>query len=182
MKKRQFTILALGLTAVVAALAGFLPRGKPAADVGTPPPALARLWQLQLPDLAGEAKSLARWQGKVLVVNFWATWCPPCREEIPGFERLSRKYAARNVEFVGIGIDSPEKIREFIAGEPVTYTLLSSGAEALQVLPELGNRSQGLPFTLVLDAAGAVSLARLGLLPEPELDRLLDSLAPAPRQ
>ena len=79
---------------------------------------------LVLTDLNGQPQSLGQWRGKVLIVNYWATWCPPCREEMPGFSRLQDKYRDKGVQFVGISIDTADKIIEFQKTTPVTYPLL----------------------------------------------------------
>jgi thiol-disulfide isomerase/thioredoxin len=83
---------------------------------------------LTLPDLGGRLQALAQWRGKVLVVNYWASWCAPCVEEMPAFSRLQRQYAAQGVQFVGIGLDEVEKMRIFVKATPVAYPLLVGDA------------------------------------------------------
>jgi thiol-disulfide isomerase/thioredoxin len=139
----------------------------PAAD------AAQRLLATSLPDLQGAPQSLSQWQGKVLVVNFWATWCPPCRDEIPGFLRLHGKYRDRDVEFVGIGIDSADNMRRYAGETGIDYPLLVGTPATMELAAAFGNRSQGLPMTVVLDRAGELREVRLGLLHERELERIL---------
>ncbi|HUW36093.1 MAG TPA: TlpA disulfide reductase family protein [Rhodocyclaceae bacterium] len=141
-------------------------------------PAGAReLLALTLPDAAGASQSMQQWRGKVLVVNFWATWCPPCREEMPGFSRLQSKFSAKNVQFVGIGIDSADKIRQFSHDLPVSYPLLVGGTALMGLTEQLGDHEGGLPFTVILGRDGKLLQTRLGLWQESELEKVLVALA-----
>ena len=124
-------------------------------------------------DLSGRTRRLIEWQGRVALFNFWATWCAPCLEEMPLLDAIGRKYA---VSVVGIGIDSAAKIREFVSNIGVRYEMLVGDPSALTLVKELGNRSGGLPFTLVLDRAGRVAHRKLGAYSEPELDGIVTSL------
>lgn len=132
-----------------------------------------RLLALTLPDLDTLPQALSQWRGQVLVVNYWATWCAPCRKEMPGFARLQNKYAGKGVQFVGISIDDADKVREFQSRIRVPYPLLIGGPESLAVTVELGNATMGLPFTVVIDQKGQVARTRLGLFNEQNLDELL---------
>lgn len=127
-------------------------------------------------DLDGQPQSVKKWSGKVMVVNFWATWCPPCREEMPGFSRLQQKLAANGVQFVGIGIDEPVKIQEFQKEFPVSYPLLVAGLETMDLTRELGNATEGLPYTLIIDRQGQLRLARAGRMDEADIERELRQL------
>ena len=125
---------------------------------------------LTLPDLAGKPQAIAQWRGKVLVVNYWASWCAPCVEEMPAFSRLQEKYAARGVQFVGIGIDDVEKMQAFVRRTPVAYPLLVGDAAGSQT-PALQVR--GLPTTIVIDRDGGLAGSRLGRLDEATLEPML---------
>jgi len=135
--------------------------------------AIDRLLALTLDDEHGRQQALAQWRGKVLVVNFWATWCPPCREEMPYFSRLHAAYAARGVQFIGIAADSAEAVRAFSARAPVAYPLLVGGPGIMELSAGLGNQAAGLPFTLILDRNAEPVATRTGRLPEAELENLL---------
>lgn len=125
------------------------------------------------PDLSGRPRRLLEWKGRVLVFNFWATWCAPCREEMPMLSRLREKYESKGVEFIGISIDSAAKILEFSKTLPVSYPLLVADAGAIDLMRSLGNAGGALPFTVVLDRAGAVAYRRLGALVEEDLEKAL---------
>ena len=168
--EQRLIIFAVAFAAVIA---GALYSWSKIAPQPVSPDAAAQLLALRLPDLASKQHLLSDWRGKVLVVNFWATWCPPCREEIPGFIRLSEKYREKGVEFVGISIDSADKVRDYAAKESINYTLLIGDGSAMAVAPAFGNRAQGLPFTVILDRAGATHKVKIGLLDEAELDGIL---------
>jgi len=131
---------------------------------------------MPMTDLTGKPTSLEAWKGKILVINYWATWCPPCRAEMPGFSRLAQKYEAKNVQFVGIGIDSGDKILQFSKDTPVSYPLMVGTPEHLALAGRLGNPAQGLPFTLLLDAGGRLHSVKLGRMTESDLEQRLSAL------
>ena len=127
-------------------------------------------------DLQGKARSLSEWQGRVIVANFWATWCAPCVEEIPLLISTRKSRAAQGLEIVGIAVDQVAKVSEFAARMQIDYPILLGDARTLDLIRHLGNRSGGLPFTAFLDRSGAVVRTKLGLLRPPELDSILTSL------
>jgi thiol-disulfide isomerase/thioredoxin len=114
------------------------------------------------PDVNGQARRLADWQGRALVCNFWATWCAPCREEIPLLDRLQSEHDDKALQVVGIAVDSAANVRQFLEALPVRYPILVADASALELMRRLGNRSGGLPFTVLLDKSGALRERRLG--------------------
>jgi thiol-disulfide isomerase/thioredoxin len=132
--------------------------------------ALTRLMTKKYADLQGRPLSLQQWSGKVLVVNFWATWCPPCREEMPGFSRLQKKYAANGVQFVGIGVDDADKMQQYQKEYPVDYPLMVAELDAMGLTAELGNSTEGLPFTVFIDRTGRLHSAKIGRMSESEVE------------
>jgi thiol-disulfide isomerase/thioredoxin len=124
-------------------------------------------------DLAGKRRDLLEWQGQVLVVNFWATWCEPCREEIPAFIRVRRKLLRSGVEFVGIAIDQAAKVSLFAKTVQIDYPLLLAGASGPDLMRKLGNPSGGLPFTVVLDQKGTIAFRNLGALTAAKIEAQL---------
>lgn len=128
-------------------------------------------------DLNGRPRQLNEWRGRVVVLNFWATWCAPCREEIPMFIAARSEYASYGVEIIGIGIDQADKIAEFAAQMKIDYPLLVADAAAMDMMRQLGNRAAGLPFTVIVDRAGNPVAHKLGALRRDELDRMLSAVA-----
>jgi thiol-disulfide isomerase/thioredoxin len=166
--------LILGAAGIAAAAAGFL--------VG---PALLRLGEggegeipsaASFQDLAGKVRTLGEWRGKVLVCNFWATWCAPCREEIPLLVAASRKYGPSGVEIVGIAIDNGAKVGQFAASFKIPYPILLAEARGLSLMGQLGNSAGGLPYTVVADRKGKLIHRKLGAFKPAELDAVLDPL------
>jgi peroxiredoxin len=137
----------------------------------------AELLAARFTDLEGKPRRLMDWQGRALLCNFWATWCAPCREEVPLLVAAKQNLSANGAEIVGIGIDSAANMREFAAKYKINYPLLVGDATALAVLRSLGNPGGGLPYTVALDRTGAIVRRHLGALSAPELGQVLASLA-----
>ncbi len=129
-------------------------------------------------DLDGRARSIGEFQGKVVVLNFWATWCAPCREEMPGFERLQSRWAGRGVQFVGVSNEDAAKVTLFARSLGITYPLWTGGDEVQEISRRLGNERSVLPYTVVLDPSGRVVAWRVGAYPEAELEATVRPIAP----
>lgn len=166
--------LMLGVVALMAAAVGYRLGilGKSAETPTVASPVLP-IFETVLSDLKGQPQRLDQWRGKLLVVNYWATWCPPCLEEMPGFSRLQGKYRSNGVQFVGISIDTADKILEFQKTTPVTYPLLIGDIGVMEKSAALGNTRQALPFTAVFDREGHLSATKLGRYAEADLEQLL---------
>jgi thiol-disulfide isomerase/thioredoxin len=168
----------LGAVAMGALIAGFLLR--PADRRPVPPPvpeaAGAALLQAALPDLAGAPQRLDQWKGKVLVVNFWATWCAPCRDEIPALVRLQREMSGQGLQVVGIAIDQLDKVRPYAAEMGINYPILIGELDAIDLARQAGNELGGLPFTVVLDRSGNAIRGELGRVTEARLAALIRPL------
>jgi len=160
-------------------------RFQPTAPADT---AVGALMQVSLKDSGGRQRKMSEWQGKVLLINFWATWCPPCVSEMPDLVALQNDLAGKNLQVVGIGIDSPSNIREFadkhqitypllLIGidspsnirefadkHQITYPLLLGGLEGSELSRQFGNESGGLPFTILIGADGSVRKTYMGRL------------------
>ena len=132
---------------------------------------LANPWQT--PD--GKPANTEQWKGKVLVVNFWASWCPPCVEEMPTLELLQQEYLQQNVLFIGIGIDSPSNIREFLKSTPVSYAIVIGGLEGSNLSKQMGNTQGALPYTVIIDSKGKSTYTKLGKISEDELRKAIKS-------
>lgn len=177
MKRSSLVWLTLASAALLAAAIGHRLGvfGKSAEATAPVTPAIP-IFDLVLTDLKGQPQSLGQWRGKVLIVNYWATWCHPCREEMPGFSRLQDKYRDKGVQFVGISIDTAAKIVEFQEKTPVIYPLLIGSMDIMENSAKLGNTRQALPFTAVFDKQGGLFSTKLGRVAEAELERQLIEL------
>jgi thiol-disulfide isomerase/thioredoxin len=148
---------------------------QPAFD--TPTPSSVKipevLPEFSLPDRAGDTTSIARWAGKSLVLNFWATWCAPCRREIPLLETLSREWSGRNLEVIGIAVDYREKVLAYANELKIPYALLIGEQEALDVAVKFGVDTPVFPFTVFTDNRGQVVTLYLGELHRPQADLIL---------
>lgn len=140
-----------------------------------PRQAIETLFATRLPDGKGNTIRIGDWRDKTLVVNFWAAWCQPCRDEMPAFSRLHTRYAERGVQFVGVAVDSEKNVAEFSAKLPVSYPLLIADTEGSKLMRDLGNRSMGLPYTLVIRPGGEAVMTQLGRLSENRLDGFLST-------
>lgn len=168
----------VGLVAALLALAAGVFIGMDAGGPKKSEPALSsnaisRFFSTQLNDETGKPFALEQWRGKILVVNFWASWCQPCREEMPAFSRLQSKYAANNVQFVGIALDSAANVSQFKKMLPINYPLLIAESEGSELTRQLGNSRLALPYTVVFGKRGEVRKIKLGRIHEDELDAIL---------
>lgn len=134
------------------------------------------LMDLVLPDVDGREQRLDQWKGKVLVVNFWATWCEPCREEMPEFVKTQTALGSKGLQFVGIAIDQPAKIRQFGEELKINYPSLVGGYGALELSETLGNKIKALPFTLIIGRDGQIAYTQMGPLKPGKLDAILGKL------
>lgn len=132
-----------------------------------------RLYAISLPDADGHMQSLAQWRGKYLVVNFWATWCAPCVKEMPELDRLQRRYADRKVAILGIGIETPERVRQFRDRLGLQMTLLAGEYDAMSIARAFGDEQGVLPYTVLLSTKGQLLRCRVGALEPGELERWL---------
>jgi thiol-disulfide isomerase/thioredoxin len=169
---RRRLLIGAAAAAVVATAAGiaWFERSRASSQDGS------AVLALVLPDVDGRDQPLAQWRGKVLIVNFWATWCAPCREEMPQFIAVQKREGANGVQFVGIAVDQADKVRDFAKEIGLNYPALIGGLGAIELSKALGNDLAALPFTIVLDRAGRVAHTQLGPLKAPQLDALLKDL------
>jgi thiol-disulfide isomerase/thioredoxin len=127
-------------------------------------------------DLDGNRRTRQEWNGKILVLNFWASWCPPCRDEMPLFVALQEEFAAAGVQFVGIAIDDQEPVQAFVDAYGIDFPTLLGDMAAIELAKRLGNRFGGLPFTVIARADGKILLRHPGELKREQLLPLLQEL------
>jgi thiol-disulfide isomerase/thioredoxin len=132
--------------------------------------------EFQLHDVSGKLRSSTEWQDKVLVLNFWATWCLPCRDEIPIFISLQERYRSKGLQFVGIALDDPELVREFAKEVRLNYPALFGEQDVIQLARRLGNQYGGLPYTVIFDRQGRVADTRAGPYTRESLEIILEAL------
>ena len=148
--------------------------GRPAPPLAGPPDiAPSALYAATFQDGAGQPQSLGQYQGRLLILNFWATWCAPCREEMPGFARLHTRWRDKGVQFVGISAEDRDKVGRFGRDLAIPYPLWSGGDEVGELSRRLGNRRGVLPHTAIIGAQGEVLEVRAGTFSESELEQRL---------
>jgi thiol-disulfide isomerase/thioredoxin len=135
----------------------------------------AAIFSAQLPDLQNKPQKFSQWQGKPLIINFWATWCSPCREEIPEFIALQKEYSGK-VRFVGIAIDEVKDVAAFAKQYGINYPTLIGEANAMELMRKEGNKLGGLPFTAIYNAKGERIAIELGRLKKEKLENYLKEL------
>jgi thiol-disulfide isomerase/thioredoxin len=126
--------------------------------------AVQQLTALSLTDSQGQLQKLSQWQGKFLLVNFWATWCAPCVQEMPELSNLQKNLSKSNIQLIGLGIDSPSNIVEFAQKYQISYPLFAAGMEGTDLSRQLGNQAGGLPFTVLISPDGVLLKSYLGRL------------------
>jgi thiol-disulfide isomerase/thioredoxin len=127
-----------------------------------------------LADTAGRRHSITEWDGKALVVNFWATWCAPCRRELPLLNHLQAEFAPRGIQVLGVAVDFAEDVRAFTREFPVAYPILVGEQDGLDAARAFGVATIGFPFTAFSDARGRIITVHMGELHEPEARTILD--------
>ena len=129
-----------------------------------------------LKDLQGNTHSIKQWRGKVVVLNFWASWCGPCRKEIPLFNQLQKEYGEDDVQFIGLAVDTLEAVKKFIEIVPIDYPVLIGDMEALKLVSAYGNSHGSLPYTVLIDRNGNIAAIASGILTREYASRAIERL------
>ncbi len=159
-----------GTTAAVAALAGFgwaWWRERPAEALTDP--ALMAFWQAHFETPGGQSLAAAGFKGRPLLINFWATWCPPCVEELPLIEAFYRQNSASGWQVLGIAADKKNSVSSFLTKIPLSFPIAIAGLEGVTLSRSLGNLAGGLPFTVVLGRDGQVVQRKMGQIQPDDL-------------
>jgi thiol-disulfide isomerase/thioredoxin len=187
---KTWALVAVAVGAMAAGAALYLARQQQAAApaptaapqasaTDATPPAKAPvevLPQFQLADRDGQLRSLADWPGKALIVNFWATWCAPCRREIPLLQQLQRDHGDEGFQVIGIAVDFRDKVLAYATDMKIDYPLLIGEQDALDAAAAFGVPTVGFPFTVFSDRRGRVVTTHFGELTAPEADLILDAV------
>lgn len=166
MKKNTVIVGVIGLLFALAGAYFGLRQHQPAQPAA---PAVASLLSQSMLDTNSQSQPLSQWKDKALVVNFWATWCAPCVEEMPGLSALQAEIAPRNIQIIGIGIDSTANIAQFASKYKIAYPLYTGGLDATELSRQFGNQAGGLPFTVLISRDGQIRKTYLGRLKFAEL-------------
>jgi thiol-disulfide isomerase/thioredoxin len=170
--KPSWVFSGVGVLALLAGTAMYLGTRTP-SPVSAAGAAPSAIYAAGFRDEQGADRSLAQFRNKLLVVNFWATWCAPCREEMPAFTRVQSRWAGRNVQFVGLAHDDPAKVAQFGKELAINYPLWTGGDGVGELSRRLGNRLGVLPYTVILDPNGRVLEQRVGPYTEAALEERL---------
>jgi thiol-disulfide isomerase/thioredoxin len=154
---------------VVAALAGSVVNWSRLRPRTLDPQASQALWSSEFDQADGKILRLADFQGQPLVLNFWATWCTPCVEEMPLLNTFFQENQSKSWQVVGLAIDQPSAVKRFLKQYPVSYPIGMAGLGGTELVKKLGNPEGSLPFTLVVNAKGAVVVQKLGKLSTQEM-------------
>lgn len=130
---------------------------------------LTNLWSLSFATPDGRPLSMQSMRGRPLLINFWATWCPPCVEELPLLDVFFRENASKGWQVIGLAVDKIGPVREFLAKQPLAFPVGLAGMEGVALSKSLGNVSGGLPFSVVLGADGSVRERKIGKLSAKDL-------------
>lgn len=134
------------------------------------------IFATSLPDITGENQAISQWRGNVLVVNFWATWCAPCQEEIPEFIEMQETYGDQGLLFIGIAIDREEMVIAFSEDFGINYPVLIEAPGAASLLEATGNPQAALPYTLVINRDGEIVETYLGRVHQEKLEKVFKPL------
>jgi thiol-disulfide isomerase/thioredoxin len=133
------------------------------------PDAVQALWGLEYDTPQGTRLSMASLRGRPLLINFWATWCPPCVEELPLLDAFYRENAAKSWQVLGLAVDQPSAVRTFLGRTPVRFPVGFAGLDGTELARSLGNLTGGLPFSVALGVDGQVRQRRMGRLSSDDL-------------
>ncbi|MCY7389001.1 MAG: TlpA family protein disulfide reductase [Burkholderiales bacterium] len=184
---KRFLIAAIVLLVALAGVALWLDRSdlatlplaaKSHATVAATAVSPGALYSAKFSDLQGNVQGLGQWDRKLLIVNFWATWCGPCKEEIPILVKIQEKFSGRDVQIVGIAVDSSLNVANYSRSIKINYPIFPDEVGAIAFSKRLGNRLGLLPHTVVIAPGGTVIYNKLGVVTEAELVDIIAKNAP----
>lgn len=184
---KRITLIALVLVALISGAAGYwLQQNQaPATTVSSAPPTKSlepaitigdQRPEFYLADLDGELRNITEFDGNVVMLNFWATWCPPCLKEIPAFQKVYADHREQGFEIVGVAIDDINAVKSFVELQNMQYPVWQGGSDATQLSREYGNSYGALPYSVIFDRNGKIHTMHSGELSEEKLRRVLARL------
>ena len=132
--------------------------------------------EFSMVDIGGQTRNIKDWDGQIILLNFWATWCPPCLEEIPGFIELQEQYGDQGFQIIGIAIDNEEAVREFAKETNFNYPIIAAELDGVGLSSRYGNHIGGLPYSVIINRKGEISDTIMGELSKIRAEQLLNDL------
>lgn len=157
------------------------PPAKPVVSAAPAPAAAARTQPLSKPqfslaDAQGVQRSITEWDGKALVVNFWATWCAPCRREMPLLREMQDLHTANDIQIIGVAVDFRDDVLKYLEAAPVNYPVLIGEQDAIDAAEGFGVEFMGLPFTAFTDHQGQILHVHIGEIHRPQAELIFDTV------
>lgn len=134
------------------------------------------LFAATFPDEKGQPQALKNYVGKIIVLNFWATWCEPCREEMPELSKLHETYKDKNLTVLGVAIDDIAAVSDFVKETKVSYPLFAADMQGMEIATNFGNNKDVLPYTVIIKTDGTVAKTYFGRITKPLLEETLSKL------
>jgi thiol-disulfide isomerase/thioredoxin len=172
--RRQWLTAAV---AVTAGLAGAYVAWEHYQPKGAANEAVQNFWNQQFEKPDGGTLSLAAMRGKPLLVNFWATWCPPCVEELPLIDAFYQANKSKSLQVIGLAVDQPSMVKRFLTQKPLSFPVGLAGFSGTELGISLGNEASVLPFSLLFDSKGSLLAKKVGKLDQKDLDAWLQKVA-----
>lgn len=174
-------VIIFSLAIILAAVAGFGVQRYLATDAITDADAINPIIgkirpEFAMMDLDGNIRNIRDWEGQVVLLNFWATWCPPCLEEIPDFIEMQEALDNKGLQIVGVAVDNEEDARQFASDLGMNYPVMAGETEAIELSQRYGNSIGGLPFSAIIDQNGKVTHTITGILSKDRLIAILREL------
>jgi peroxiredoxin len=148
-----------------------------ASDAATANPAIGQTRpEFAMMDIKGNIRNIKDWDGQVVLLNFWATWCPPCLREIPDFIEVQHELADHDFQIIGIAVDNETDVRDFVSTMSMNYPVMAGEMEAIELSQRYGNSIGGLPYSAIIDKNGKITHTITGELSKDRLKSILEQL------